>query len=399
LAALQSQFEQMTNQLESSAAALKQVEAAKAEVDTQLAAAQAQAQEAQRLQAALVEKTAALSEAENKLKELGTAAERIVAMETKLAESEQARQVADNKAAEAEASFAALQQTITANSEKLKAMEGELSTAQETIKQLTDKRTLQTQADQVANLEQQIATLREQITALESGAEQMKKARDEAAAAAQAKTEEAQKAEQTLAALQAENQSLRGQLEQSQATAPQPAQSSQAEQKTEEALPASPVTEVSTPEQPARAIADEDGDGVADAADLCVASPAGSPVNALGCPAGKGIILDGVNFRSGTASFSPESQRPLDRVASALAQVPQLNIEVAGFTDSAGNAQLNLSLSKQRAQTIASYLASKGVATHRMVVKGYGQEKPIADNATAAGRQKNRRVELHPIKP
>jgi outer membrane protein OmpA-like peptidoglycan-associated protein len=159
------------------------------------------------------------------------------------------------------------------------------------------------------------------------------------------------------------------------------------------------ATEPSPPEQPVPAIADQDKDGVADMADLCANSPAGSSVNALGCPAGQGIVLEGVNFKSGTVSFTPESQKTLDNVVSALSHVPQLKLEVAGYTDSAGNAQLNLALSKQRAQAVFSYLASKGIADKRMVVKGYGQDNPIADNATAAGRQKNRRVELHPMAP
>ena len=122
----------------------------------------------------------------------------------------------------------------------------------------------------------------------------------------------------------------------------------------------------------------------------------GSVVNGLGCPADKGIILDGVSFKTATAVFTPESQKILDKVAATLTHAPLVKIEVAGYTDAAGNAQKNLELSKQRAQAVATYLASKGVAAERLSAVGRGQEQPIADNATAAGRQKNRRVELHP---
>ncbi|MGE4560118.1 MAG: OmpA family protein, partial [Desulfobulbus sp.] len=80
-------------------------------------------------------------------------------------------------------------------------------------------------------------------------------------------------------------------------------------------------------------------------------------------------------------------------------ELPGLKVEVAGYTDSAGNARFNLALSKQRSEAVAAYFASKGIDKNRLVVTGYGQEKPIASNATAAGRRKNRRVELHPLKP
>ena len=113
----------------------------------------------------------------------------------------------------------------------------------------------------------------------------------------------------------------------------------------------------------------------------------------------KGIILEGVNFKSGTAVFTPESQKNLDKVATALSHVPQLKIEVAGFTDSAGDPKRNLELSIQRSQAVVSYLVTKGVAAGQLTAKGYGKENPIADNATAAGKQKNRRVELHPLAP
>ena len=96
--------------------------------------------------------------------------------------------------------------------------------------------------------------------------------------------------------------------------------------------------------------------------------------------------------------LAPESQKKLDAVAAALAQAPQLNIEVAGYTDAAGDPQRNLELSAQRSQAVVKYLSGKGV-TSTLTAKGYGKENPVADNATAAGKQKNRRVELHPLAP
>jgi len=67
---------------------------------------------------------------------------------------------------------------------------------------------------------------------------------------------------------------------------------------------------------------------------------------------------------------------------------------VAGHTDSSGNDMLNMELSQSRAESVVEYLVSAGIARERMKAKGYGESRPVADNATAEGRAKNRRVEL-----
>jgi outer membrane protein OmpA-like peptidoglycan-associated protein len=71
-----------------------------------------------------------------------------------------------------------------------------------------------------------------------------------------------------------------------------------------------------------------------------------------------------------------------------------LKLEVAGHTDNVGQAASNLALSQRRAQSVAGFLAARGVAKDRLTAKGYGDTKAIADNATAAGRLSNRRVEF-----
>ena len=155
------------------------------------------------------------------------------------------------------------------------------------------------------------------------------------------------------------------------------------------ALPAAnPITTVAP---------DTDKDGVYDVADHCPNTPPGVPVNALGCPVTENLILEGVNFKSGSAVLTPESQRTLDRTASALIQAPQVKVEVAGYTDSVGDDNSNLDLSFARSLSVVHYLKSRGVAASQLTSKGYGEEYPIASNATPAGRQKNRRTELHPI--
>jgi len=118
-------------------------------------------------------------------------------------------------------------------------------------------------------------------------------------------------------------------------------------------------------------------------------------VNVLGCPQGMGIILEEVTFTSGTSNLTADARKGLDKIAEALLQLPQIRMEVAGHTDSIGDAILNLQLSTQRAQAVVTYLVDKGIAADRLVAKGYGEDFPIADNATAAGRNINRRVEFH----
>ena len=144
---------------------------------------------------------------------------------------------------------------------------------------------------------------------------------------------------------------------------------------------------------------DTDKDGVPDVADHCPNTPVGVPVNALGCPAKENLILEGVNFDFDSSVLTQESQQILDRTASALINAPHVMVEVAGFTDSVGDARYNLNLSNERSRAVVQYLTSKGVAASQLTAKGYGEEYPIAENTTEEGRQKNRRTELRPLAP
>ena len=75
-----------------------------------------------------------------------------------------------------------------------------------------------------------------------------------------------------------------------------------------------------------------------------------------------------------------------------------MKVEVAGHTDSIGTDSYNMGLSLRRANAVRDYLISKGIAAENLTAKGYGESQPVADNQTAAGRFKNRRVELVPLK-
>lgn len=106
-----------------------------------------------------------------------------------------------------------------------------------------------------------------------------------------------------------------------------------------------------------------------------------------------------VNFETGKATLLPASETLLDEVAQVLADHPELlKIRIEGHTDSKSGAGFNLRLSNKRAKAVRDYLISKGIEGKRLVSKGLGESKPIADNKTPEGREQNRRVELHIVK-
>jgi outer membrane protein OmpA-like peptidoglycan-associated protein len=110
-------------------------------------------------------------------------------------------------------------------------------------------------------------------------------------------------------------------------------------------------------------------------------------------------IADKVQFATGKAEILPASFPLLDDVAKVFVDNSQIEVvQIEGHTDSTGTAAINRTLSQQRAESVVKYLAGKGVAKGRMVAKGFGPDKPIADNTDDAGREKNRRVEFNIVK-
>jgi outer membrane protein OmpA-like peptidoglycan-associated protein len=110
------------------------------------------------------------------------------------------------------------------------------------------------------------------------------------------------------------------------------------------------------------------------------------------------LVLEGVNFDFDKATLRQEDIGSLDDDVEALKAWGDVNIEVAGHTDSMGSDAYNMKLSQQRAEAVRNFLISRGVAADRLTAKGYGESQPVADNATEEGRFKNRRVELAPLK-
>ena len=110
---------------------------------------------------------------------------------------------------------------------------------------------------------------------------------------------------------------------------------------------------------------------------------------------GEIFILEQVQFDTGKSTIKKVSDPLLDEVASVLQQHPEITkIEVQGHTDNQGKAASNKTLSQARSEAVVTALVKRGIDKTRLTAKGFGQEKPIAPNETAEGRQKNRRVQF-----
>ena len=143
---------------------------------------------------------------------------------------------------------------------------------------------------------------------------------------------------------------------------------------------------------------DSDGDGVADAQDKCPNTPAGTKVSANGCPemSPEQKATKFIQFDYDRARLLPISNERLDQIAKILGEFPDYSLSLAGHTDNKGSEAYNLRLSYDRAASARDYLLKKGVPAERIEARGYGKLKPLDTSKTAAGRAKNRRVEFDP---
>lgn len=156
---------------------------------------------------------------------------------------------------------------------------------------------------------------------------------------------------------------------------------------------------------------DSDGDGVADKLDKCPNTPKGTIVDGGGCPitvttqiteritvteADRKVVKDAISnleFDLGKSTIRDKSFPTLNRVAALLVE-KNFSLKLAGHTDITGSRELNMRLSKDRAESIKAYLVAQGANASRIEATGYGPDQPISTNKTAAGRQDNRRVEF-----
>ena len=101
-----------------------------------------------------------------------------------------------------------------------------------------------------------------------------------------------------------------------------------------------------------------------------------------------------IEFSTGKAVLEPSGQRILDRLAILLKESPEANLEIVGHADAVGAAASNQALSEARAESVKRYLIDQGVNADRLTARGQGEEEPLGDNATEAGRQLNRRIDF-----
>ena len=165
-------------------------------------------------------------------------------------------------------------------------------------------------------------------------------------------------------------------------------------------------------DQYAKDLADDDNDGVANKFDKCPGTGSGTVVDGSGCPIkvqreiiretkviteeDRKVVKDAISnleFDLGKSTIRSKSYASLNRVAGLLVE-KNFSLKLAGHTDNTGGRELNLRLSKERAESVKAYLVSQGANASRIEATGYGPDQPISTNRTAAGRQENRRVEF-----
>ena len=148
---------------------------------------------------------------------------------------------------------------------------------------------------------------------------------------------------------------------------------------------------------------DSDGDGVSDQFDKCPGTPAGTIVDGSGCEikfpkpdttAATPGTYSNIQFEFDSSVLRTSAYPTLDKVSADLRSNTTMTIELDGYASSEGSAAHNMRLSKDRANSVKTYLVNSGVDAKRLKIKAYGETNPISDNSTEQGRVLNRRVEF-----
>jgi outer membrane protein OmpA-like peptidoglycan-associated protein len=247
-----------------------------------------------------------------------------------------------------------------------------------------DKEEVQQLAYVALRRAQAVSALAEQAQAEErlqqAGSERDRMRLDARTREAEAATQRARAAQASAQSAQATARTAQGQAEQSreEAEAARRQAAEQAQRAAEEAQRANALAK-SAGEQSQRAAALE--------RDL-------QSLRAKPTPRGLVVTMGDVLFATGRAELQPGAQRNIDQLASVLKQHPERRVMVEGFTDSVGRAESNLALSQRRADAFRNALTAAGLPADRIEVQAHGEQYPVASNATPAGRQQNRRVEV-----
>lgn len=166
---------------------------------------------------------------------------------------------------------------------------------------------------------------------------------------------------------------------------------------------------------------DSDGDGVADKLDKCPNTEAGVKVDGSGCPMdvdadgvpdskdscptekgtaefngcpGTAVSANAIQFEFNSSVLKTEAYPALDQLSTELRSGAVKKLQLDGHASEEGTAEYNMQLSKDRANSVKTYLVNSGVAASKITTKGFGETRPVASNATEEGRQQNRRVEI-----
>jgi len=139
---------------------------------------------------------------------------------------------------------------------------------------------------------------------------------------------------------------------------------------------------------------DDDGDGVVNERDKCPNTLKGARVDGNGCVVEQTLTIRDITFENNSARLTANAQRLMENVVSFLRSDPSARISISGHTDSVASDAYNLKLSRSRATEVRDYLVGYGIDASRLDAAGYGESRPVASNATAEGRELNRRVEF-----
>ncbi|KAA8484640.1 OOP family OmpA-OmpF porin [Arcticibacter tournemirensis] len=160
-------------------------------------------------------------------------------------------------------------------------------------------------------------------------------------------------------------------------------------------------TRVSTLENTVNQLsADADGDGVSDRFDKCPGTPAGTVVDGAGCPLqlptadSASASYSNIQFEFDSSVLRTSSYPTLDKVSSDLRANSSSTLTLEGHASAEGTEAYNMNLSRDRANSVKTYLVNSGVDANRVTVKAFGESRPLASNSTEEGRVQNRRVEI-----